>query len=66
MSVEHILHVQPEGYLEPHDGVGSQNPSILAHWWDSNGEPFNSVCCVIPLCQPPHMKNKKNKIIYEK
>ena len=34
----------------------------LAHQWVSNWEPFNSVLCAIPLCQPPHIKNKKNSI----
>ena len=33
-SVEHTLHVQPEGYQEPHNNVGSQRPSWPAHWWD--------------------------------
>ena len=59
MSVKHTLHVKPEGYLEPYNEVGSQRPSQLKTFQFC-------VLYVIPLCQRPHMKSKKNKIIYEK
>ena len=33
-------------------------------WLSQLGELFNfCVLCVNPLCQPPHMKNKKNRIM---
>ena len=62
MSVEHTLHVQPEGYMEIHE-VASQSwpqpsPSL---GFELRTFQF-CVLCAIPLCQPSHMKHKKNNI----
>ena len=63
MSVEHTLHVQPEGYQEPHNEIGSQNPSQPS---PSVGFELRTlkfcVLRVMPLCQAPHIKNKKSNI----
>ena len=62
LSVEHNLHVQPEGYQETHNEVGSQSsfqPSPLVGF-----ELRTFKFCVlraIPLCHALYMKNKKNK-----
>ena len=61
LSAKHTLHVQREGYQEPHN-VSSKAHFDLAHWWDLNWESFKCVLPVIPSGQPPHMKNKKNNI----
>ena len=67
MSVKHTLHVKPEGYLEPYNKVGSQRPSQCSPLVGFQLKTFQfCVLYVIPLCQRPHMKSKKNKIIYEK
>ena len=61
--MEHTLHVQPEGCLEPHNEVGSQSPSQPSPLVVFEMRTFQfCVLCAIPLCQPPHMKNKKNNI----
>ena len=60
--MEHILHVQPEGYQEPHNEVVSQSPSQPSPLVGFELTTFQF--CVLPvtsLCQPPHMKNRKNK-----
>ena len=61
LSAKHTLHVQPEGYQEPHNN-GLQAHPALSHQWHLNWESIQ--VCVLPvmlLDQPPHMKNKKNK-----
>ena len=62
MSVEHTLHVQPKGYLGLHE-VGSQSPPLPIPSVGFELRTFQfCVLCATPLCQPPHMKNKKNNI----
>ena len=58
--VSKTLHVQPEGYQEPHN-VGPQVHLALAHRWDFNLKSFKCVLQAIPLGQPVHMTKKKNK-----
>ena len=43
LSAKRILHVQLEGYQEPHN-EGPQTHPALAHLWDFNWESFKSVC----------------------
>ena len=60
--MEHTLHVQPEGYLEPHNEVGSQSPSQPSPSVRFELKTFQfCVLCGIPIGQPPHIKSKKNK-----
>ena len=63
MLITALLHVQPKGYEEPHNEVGSQSPAWAT---PSVGfEPRTFQFCVlsaIPPSQPPNMKNKKNNI----
>ena len=62
LSVEHILHAQPEGYMELHEVVSQSSPlSSPSLGFELRTFQF-CVLCAIPLCQPPHMKNKKNNI----
>ena len=62
MSVEHTLHVQHEGYLKPHNEVGSKSPSWLSPSLGFELTTFQfCLLCAIPPFQPPHIKNKKNK-----
>ena len=62
LSVEHTLQVQPEGYLEPHNDVGSQSPFRPSSSVGFELRTFQfCMLCAIPMCQPPHIKNKKNK-----
>ena len=35
LSIKHTLHVQREGYQEPHNEATKAHPSG-AHWWDLN------------------------------
>ena len=46
LSVKHTLHVQSEGYQEPHN-EGLQAHPALAHRWDLNWESFKSVCYLL-------------------
>ena len=46
LSVKHTLHVQSEGYQEPHN-EGLQAHPALAHRWDLNWEPFKSACYLL-------------------
>ena len=48
MSVEHIIHVQSEGYQEPYNRIGFQSPSQLSP--SSNWEHFNFVYYVLTHC----------------
>ena len=46
LSAKHTLHVQPEGYQEPHN-EGLQAHPALGHRWDLNWESFKSVCYLL-------------------
>ena len=59
MPVEHTLHVQPKGYLEPHN-EGWVSKTISSVGFELRTVQF-CVLCAIPLCQPSHIKNKNNK-----
>ena len=60
--MEHILHVQPEGYEKSHNEVGSKSPSQPSPWVGLELTTFQfCVLRITPLFQPPHIKNRKNK-----
>ena len=62
LSKEHTLHIQCESYLETHDEVRSQSPSQPSLLVELKLSTFQfGVLRAIPLCQPPHIKNKKIK-----
>ena len=65
LSVEHTLHVQTEGYQEPHNEAVSQSPSRPSPSAGFELRNFNfCVLHAMPLCQAPHIKNKNVIVIY--
>ena len=60
-KVGHILHIQLEGYQEPHNKVGSRSPFLPSPLERFELRTFQfCVLHAILLCQTPRMKNKKN------
>ena len=63
--MEHTLHVQPEGYQEPHNEVVSQSPSQPSPSAGFELRTFKfCVLRAMPLCQASHTKNKNVIVVY--
>ena len=46
LSAKHNLHVQSDGYQEPHN-VDYKAHLVPGHWWDFNWESFKYVCYLL-------------------
>ena len=59
LAVEHTLYIEPEGYEELHNEVGSQSPTQHSTLVGFELTTFQfCMLRVILLSQPSHMKNK--------